>query len=404
MAEPPKDAQTQPRHGAEATNITDGVSLSRTSSINRYKYDSDRNVGLAASCHMHSMLIHLGMFTRTPTTSGESLSSSVDEDNLPPFLHLPAAESQGKHKDSDARNRIMLSQSITELHNLVSAKIEDVLSRKEAAASKIPAAPHRVRPISARSIAATRIPRAKGSEDAASVFRPSPERRKTLQVQAAKADKPKNKVPSNPVIAEQNWTRGGTNTSENSYSPASSSTPVGMRDSTEVGLNRLREDFVAGSIALDGQVDEFKKTHRTMANGELNQTSTDQLLSTFVRGSIQREGHLAYDDGEEVFLEAAALQDEFTELYSEDDFEDLEDVEEEAMGCVQESIAPTDISAQAQALYGSLHQLRALMASPQMSRRATLTTEASIPEDLEQTLSAIHLTQACSALEDVLKF
>ena len=47
------------------------------------------------------------------------------------------------------------------------------------------------------------------------------------------------------------------------------------------------------------------------------------------------------------------------------------------------------------------------MTSPQMSRRQTLAVEASIPEDLasealEQSLSAVHLSKACAALENAL--
>ena len=101
-------------------------------------------------------------------------------------------------------------------------------------------------------------------------------------------------------------------------------------------LHNCNQDLVAGSMALDGQIDEFRSAHRTIANGELNQTSTDQLLSTFVKGSVHQENGSLWD-GAAAAIQEADIQEEFIEecYYSDDDFEDLDDVEEESMVFVQ---------------------------------------------------------------------
>ena len=70
-----------------------------------------------------------------------------------------------------------------------------------------------------------------------------------------------------------------------------------------------------------------------------------------------------------------------------------------------------EISEQAEALFGSLHQLQALMTTPLLSRRGTIAREVSLSEvpELKENdeesvmLSPKRLSMACSILEESLR-
>ena len=119
--------------------------------------------------------------------------------------------------------------------------MQDVIRKKQSMQSKIPAAPGKVRPVSARSIAATRIPRAKGMQDAAGDRYSNQNRPGVLVVEASPPTSPRQGPRSRRVGRDDTSAEGRRNSSENGLSSASPTSSVGMRDSTEVGLSRLRE-------------------------------------------------------------------------------------------------------------------------------------------------------------------
>ena len=80
--------------------------------------------------------------------------------------------------------------------------------------------------------------------------------------------------------------------------------------------------------------------------------------------------------------------------------------------CPLQEMTQREISTQAEALFGSLHQLHALMASPGiMSRRGTVDDDACLcdiaeledQEESDDMLNPMRLSMACSLLEESLR-
>lgn len=89
--------------------------------------------------------------------------------------------------------------------------------------------------------------------------------------------------------------------------------PLKQHHAAVDGATSVLQEAIDESTVFNAGVMQFKTVHQTLLNGELKQTSTDNLLSDFLRDSkapVSPEGYMA-------------------DPYSDDDFEAMDEVEEE---------------------------------------------------------------------------
>jgi len=324
------------------------------------------------------------------------------------------------------RNQAVLCQSIANLQVLVNAKIHNLMMEKRQLETRIPTPPSAVRPVSARTKAASRIPspamspqkiRVVTGSTAAAV---SHEARHATQVSTSNlrggevARQPEAGRLSPAESQDFFSTPPHSNTDsplrlQRTYSGASGGS-CDIRDSTEVGLGQLREAAVADSLMDTAGISAFMSARRNNAGAEHTQTSSDKLLQIFVRDSRTNAHVLTRTDSSSRESEGMVAQDseiacEYSE-YSGDDFEEYEDEEVQEDADVM-GTSPADISQRARALSSSLQQLQSFMPFPSISRRPTIAgaesmiaEEESFPDALAAGLSAMRLSYACSVIED----
>lgn len=346
------------------------------------------------------------------------VEQTADVERLSMPMHSPHRPHRNPRtqKNSDSKSQAMLSQSLAHLQLLVNAKIEDLVEAGRQRRTKIPAAPGQVRPVTARTRAATKIPGMSPSKGTSAQSQGAEQAvRSSVIVEEAQLA---NSMDSDSISLTGSHQSGSSHVSPKG-SPSKlqrtvsggSGSSSGIRDSTEIGLGQLREAAVADSLMDTAGISEFVNAHRTLMNTELAETSTDQLLSNFLqdRSESLATPNLRGDrnpSGAQRRIDAGDVLD--GDEYSDDDFEEFEDD-----NTVPQGDGHGRICSQAKALYGSLYELQTLMKSPHASRRPTMTdTESMIPEEdsylmaepaSERTLSTAQLSHACSILEDTFR-